>query len=605
MAATKSSAARAGHLNKIGLSDATVEAMAASDILPEAHTVVVPTFGDSGASLAPLVAPNASSTNATLVSGHAVEGVDAATKTPDDASSMARSSNTSGTSFPAGNVSIKAPDSGTKSLTDPMPTAVSHTATASDAVARTKHASVADAVSKAVGPTLSSCIVAAATNPAPADAKASFAARVASHVASTVGTSLAPVGAPKAKPVSINSGTSPPSVDASNSKANPAVVAPAIGSAPHREASKASSMSAKVVAMAVVHALSTANASGERAMAVTDTQATDALAAEALDAADGALPSAADAIEAANEAAKLGSGVDDSVSPSGFDSYVSTTGSMARKPGFQSASKAPLAMHMQASAAPKCSVVTPSGLDSDAFSTVDSTVKSARAANSVGGQGARESTETGVGAHNASSTGAVDIQTCGKPGFQILPEAPLGTHMQAPAVSPSVLGSTTQPAVPAPESGSRSSTGIAPRRDPHPFLTTENAKAYAQHPRMEGLLIALDEECPSEIQNLPWDVFLAPRERGASLQEEHMAAHCAAKQLRDGELIRCVCDDWNCNSVNSYTPNDLRHGPITVWPQGGVTPAMRASHGECVTSFSLWKPRRPLIGRPARKACRL
>ena len=70
-------------------------------------------------------------------------------------------------------------------------------------------------------------------------------------------------------------------------------------------------------------------------------------------------------------------------------------------------------------------------------------------------------------------------------------------------------------------------------------------------------------------------------DRGASLQEEHLAAHCAAKQLRDGELIRRVCDGWNCNSANSCTPNDLRHGPITVWPQGRVTPAMRASCRDC------------------------
>jgi len=55
---------------------------------------------------------------------------------------------------------------------------------------------------------------------------------------------------------------------------------------------------------------------------------------------------------------------------------------------------------------------------------------------------------------------------------------------------------------------------------------------------MEGLLLALDAEDPSEIQHLPWDVFLTPRERGASLQEECLTAHYAAKQLRDGELIR-------------------------------------------------------------------
>jgi len=70
------------------------------------------------------------------------------------------------------------------------------------------------------------------------------------------------------------------------------------------------------------------------------------------------------------------------------------------------------------------------------------------------------------------------------------------------------------------------------------------------------------------------------------LQDEYLAAHYAAKQLRDGELIRRVCDDWNYNSANSYTPNDFRHGPITVWPQGRVTPAMRASYGDCARFWS-------------------
>jgi len=131
-----------------------------------------------------------------------------------------------------------------------------------------------------------------------------------------------------------------------------------------------------------------------------------------------------------------------------------------------------------------------------------------------------------------------------------------------------------------------SSTVSAPRREPHPFLTTENARAYAQDPRMDGLSIAIDDEYPSKIQHLPWNVFLTPRERGASLQDEYLAAHFAAKQLRDGELIRRVCDDWNYNSANSYTPNDLRHGPIMVWPQGRVTPAMRASYGDCARFWS-------------------
>jgi len=47
-----------------------------------------------------------------------------------------------------------------------------------------------------------------------------------------------------------------------------------------------------------------------------------------------------------------------------------------------------------------------------------------------------------------------------------------------------------------------------------------------------------------------------------------------------------VCDDWNYNSANSYTPNDLRYGPIMVWPQGRVTPAMRASYGDCARFWS-------------------
>jgi len=60
---------------------------------------------------------------------------------------------------------------------------------------------------------------------------------------------------------------------------------------------------------------------------------------------------------------------------------------------------------------------------------------------------------------------------------------------------------------------------------------------------MEGFSIDIDDEYPSEIQHLPWNVFLTPRERGTSVQDEYMAAHYAAKQLRDGELIRRVCDD--------------------------------------------------------------
>jgi len=172
-------------------------------------------------------------------------------------------------------------------------------------------------------------------------------------------------------------------------------------------------------------------------------------------------------------------------------------------------------MHIQAPGTTNPSTVTPSGIDSNASSTVDFIANRAGLAISGGGPGVHS---------------------------------------------------------PAPEPGSRPSAVSNPCREPHPFLTTENAEAYAQDPRMEGLHIAIDKEDPSKIQHLPWDVFLTPRERGASLQEEYLAAHYAVKQLWDGELIRRVCDDWNYNSANSYTPNDLRHGPITVWSQGRVTP---------------------------------
>ena len=207
-----------------------------------------------------------------------------------------------------------------------------------------------------------------------------------------------------------------------------------------------------------------------------DTLATDVLAAEALDATDGAFTTVADAIEVGL----------DSMTPSGFDSYVPTADSTVRKPGFQTASKAPLAMHIQAP-----TPTAAKGLDYNA-STVDSTAKCARSASLGGGQ---------------------CVQT------------------PALAAASSPHGSTSHPEIPALGSGSRSSTVSAPRREPHPFLTTENARAYAQDPRMEGLLIAIDEEYPSEIQNLPWDVFLTPWERGASLQEEYMAAHYAANSF--------------------------------------------------------------------------
>jgi len=196
--------------------------------------------------------------------------------------------------------------------------------------------------------------------------------------------------------------------------------------------------------------------------------------------------------------------------------------------------------------------VTPSGIDPNASSTDVSTTNRAGSARFVGGP-------------------------------RVHPLAPESTT-KPPAVTPSGSDSNPSPTVdpttycaraassgggpgahpPALEADSRPPAVSTLRREPHPFLTTENAKAYAQDPRMEGLTVDIDYEYPSEIQHLPWNVFLTPRERGARLQDEYLAAHCAAKQLRDGELIRRVCDDWNYNSANSYTPNDLRHGPITV-----------------------------------------
>jgi len=163
---------------------------------------------------------------------------------------------------------------------------------------------------------------------------------------------------------------------------------------------------------------------------------------------------------------------------------------------------------------------------------------------------------------------------------------PLGAPTQASTVSPSVFGSARQPDASALESNSRPPAVSTLPRELHPFLTTENANVYAQDQRMEGLTIDIDDEYPSEIQSLPWNVFLTPRERGTSLQDEYLAAHYAAKQLRDGELIRRLCDDWNYNAANSYTPKDLRQGPIVVWPQGRVTPAMPASYGDCARFWS-------------------
>jgi len=131
-----------------------------------------------------------------------------------------------------------------------------------------------------------------------------------------------------------------------------------------------------------------------------------------------------------------------------------------------------------------------------------------------------------------------------------------GQCVQTPAsaTAPTRVDSAAQPDAPAAGPGTRLSTGSTPRREPHSFLMTENALAYAKDPRMEGLHVAFDEEWPSAIQDLPYGVFLTPREKGASLQEEYLSAHYATKQLRNGELIRRVCDNWNYNSANSYTP---------------------------------------------------
>jgi len=272
--------------------------------------------------------------------------------------------------------------------------------------------------------------------------------------------------------------------------------------------------------------------------------ATDALVVEALDATGGAFPSVADAIEAANFGSGIGLAANSfdergvpgrgngsgTVTPSGIDPNASSTGvSTAKRAGSARFVGGPRVHPPAPESTTKPPNVTPSGIDSNPSFTVDPTANRAGAASSGGG----------------------------------------------PGVHPPAL-----------ESGSRPPAVSTLRREPHPFLTTENAKAYAQDPRMEGLTIDIDDEYPSKIQHLPWNVFLTPRERGASLQDEYLAAHYATKQLRNGELIRRVCDDWNYNAANSYTPNDLRQGPITVWPQGRVTPAMRASYGDCARFWS-------------------
>jgi len=316
-------------------------------------------------------------------------------------------------------------------------------------------------------------------------------------------------------------------------------------------------------------------------------QATDAFAAEALDATDGAFLTVDDAIEA-GLASVTPCGADlDPMTPSGFDSHAPSVDSSGRKPGFHTMSKASLAMHIQAPADP--STVSPSGIDVTLSTAVDDPstarasgggvriVTDAQATDALAAEaldatdGAFPPVADAVAAANFGSSiddiieDAVDIQTCGKPGLQLPPEAPLGTHTQASdaieaanfgsgvdanvveytvksagattsgggsgaqvmetrlaSVSPSVSGSASQPDAPSLESGSRPSAVSTLRREPHPFLTTENANVYTQDPQMEGLTMDIDDEYQSEIQSLPWNVFLTPRERGPSLQDEYL-----------------------------------------------------------------------------------
>jgi len=121
-------------------------------------------------------------------------------------------------------------------------------------------------------------------------------------------------------------------------------------------------------------------------------QATDALAAEALDASDGAYPTIADAIEVGLEPASL-SGSSEAVGAEAFDATVANA-IKAPKPG------------------------------SSRAATVEA---------------------SGVPSHKVSSIGAVE--TCGKPGFQPTLKAPLAMHIQAQAkrftVTPSETDSGT------------------------------------------------------------------------------------------------------------------------------------------------------------------
>jgi len=156
------------------------------------------------------------------------------------------------------------------------------------------------------------------------------------------------------------------------------------------------------------------------------------------------------------------------VTPSGFDSNVSTADSTVdcqtvRKPGLQPAPEASLAMHIQASVTPKC-------------------LDRAGAASSGGGQHAKFVQNT-------------------------------GTHTQTPtsATAPTRVDSTTQPDAPAVDPGARPSTGSTPRRDPHPFLTTENALAYAKDPRMEGPMLPLMKNCQVLSKIYPMECSLPPK----------------------------------------------------------------------------------------------
>ena len=208
----------------------------------------------------------------------------------------------------------------------------------------------------------------ATIKPAPSDPRSSPAPAVASNVSrpmpkvsSTVGAGALPAPATATTPAFLSAAGVSPAATVANAS-EPASVGVGVGppdigvnagtsdrtSGEDVSAACAQAKEATASHAAVVNVSSaTANASdvappaaatedtapvASRVMAVTDAQATDALAAEALDAAEGAFPTVDGAIEAGL----------DSVTPSGFDSCVSTADSAEQKPGFQTASKAPL-----------------------------------------------------------------------------------------------------------------------------------------------------------------------------------------------------------------------------------------------------------------------